>query len=126
MSRMQPARGDTLGGALEGELMRTTRQWMELFRGAVRESLASVAYTARFGMEDTRAWEHPSCYIVNDNTGNAAVVEFQTDGVVGAFSGKVAVPADEAARMIALAPPDQRRALLRLSRLPLLAGEATA
>jgi hypothetical protein len=53
--------------------------WRSLFRGAVRESLAAANSVARIGLQETRAWERPIQYVVDDNEGNAGVVEFNAD-----------------------------------------------
>src|SRR5262249_8447530 len=43
-----------------------------LFRGAVREALAEARSIATVGIQDTRIWDQPYRYIVDDNQGNVA------------------------------------------------------
>ena len=93
--------------------------WRDLFRGAVRESLAATNSVARIGTQDTHAWEKPIRYVVDDNQGNVAVVEFQPNGVIGALSVHSSVRLDRLAAF-ALVPHGARDRLAALCDLPLL------
>lgn len=57
-----------------------------LFRGAARETLAAAYSIARIGRQDTRAWDRPDRYIVDNGEGDSALIQFRADACVGAVS----------------------------------------
>lgn len=105
--------GDSLLGML---LPRPTAS--SFFAGAVREALAAVRSTAIFGRQDTRAWETPSLYIVDDGEGNAASAQLLAGAVVGAMCSHD--PTRHFEILDELVPAGQREALASLLRLPFL------
>ena len=98
--------------------------WHNLFRGSVRESLAATNCVARIGIQETRAWEGPLRYVVDDNQGNVGVVEFRSDGAVGAISAHTPVRQFDGVRAVAVAPARWQVALEQICRLPLLSEGA--
>jgi hypothetical protein len=98
--------------------------WHHLFRGSVRESLAATNCVARIGIQETRAWEGPIRYVVDDNQGNVGVVEFRPDGAVGAISAHTPVRPFDRVRAVAVAPARWQVALEQICRLPLLSEGA--
>lgn len=91
-----------------------------LFQGAVRESLGAAHSVALIGQQDTRAWDRPNRYIVDDNEGNAAVVQFLPGACVSAASSHDAARVLDPAKAIVTAPAGLQDALAPLLDLPLL------
>jgi hypothetical protein len=96
--------------------------WCRLFRGAVREAVGTVSSTARFGVQETRAWEEGCTYVVDDNEGSAAVARFSRHGAIAAISGHEFTRPFDPARAVSHAPEAARGPLLELCELPLLGG----
>ena len=71
-------------------------------------------------MQETRAWERPICYVADDNQGNVGIVEFRTDGAIGAMSARAPSRVLDRQRAIGLAPLGLRDSLALISDLPLL------
>lgn len=94
--------------------------WLTLFTGCVRESLAAVYSVARIGLQETRAWEMPIRYVVDDNQGNVGVVEFGGGGAVGAVSARNVDRSFTPEDAILYAPLTQQEHLRRVCELPLL------
>jgi hypothetical protein len=94
--------------------------WHNLFHGAVRESLATVHSVAKIGIQDTRAWERPLCYVVDNNEGDAGLMEFSVQGAVAAISCHDPHRRFDSTRAIECAPISLRNALRGLCDAPLL------
>lgn len=93
-----------------------------LFRGAVREALATAHATARIGFGETHGWERPLDYVVDDNEGNVGIVRFLADGAVAAICHHESTRRFNSDAAVAAAHPHSRDALAQLCRLPLLNG----
>lgn len=91
----------------------------DLFLGALRESLAAVYSVAKIGRQDTRAWDQLDLYVVDDNEGNAAAVQFLSEGCVGAISNHDPSRDFNFAEAVAMAPLRLRQTLASLCRIPL-------
>lgn len=57
----------------------------DLKLGAIREAIASISDIARYGFMESRAWDGPSDYVVDNGEGDRAVVRFSNRGCFGAF-----------------------------------------
>lgn len=93
----------------------------ELRYGAIRESLACAASTARIGFQETRAWDSLSDYILVDGLGSCGVVRFLWNGCVAALTSHNPWRQFDVVSAIAGAPDKHRATLKQVSHLPLLA-----
>jgi len=101
----------------------TPPSWKTLFRGGIREALASAWSTAKIGFGDTNAWERPMDYVVDDGMGNTGVAHFLLGGgVVAAICDHESTRRFQPEEAIQRAPPDLRTPLAQVCSLPLLSG----
>lgn len=94
--------------------------WRNLFHGAVREALAAVHSVAKIGIQDTNAWERPLRYVVDNNEGDAGLIEFSVDGAVAATSCHDPNRPFDSAEAIECAPLNLQDTIRRLCDAPLL------
>jgi hypothetical protein len=97
--------------------------WHDLFRGAVRESLACAASVSRIGVQETRAWEARLQYVADDNQGNVGIVNFSTNGACIAVCTRESMPDFDLDHALQKAPEGARECLVDLCDLPLLRSD---
>lgn len=97
--------------------------WHDLFRGAVRESLACAASVSRIGVQETRAWEAHLRYVADDNQGNVGVVNFSSNGACIAVCTRESMPNFNLDHALQLAPDGARESLVELCSLPFLQSD---
>jgi hypothetical protein len=95
----------------------------DFFRGVVRESLAAASCLAQIGRQETRAWELPNNYIVDDGEGGRAVVSFTAGGCVAAMCSDECPRDFDDEAAAEQAPAELREALRSVCRLPFFEWE---
>jgi len=94
----------------------------DLLHGAVREALAEVYSLAMIGRQDTRAWDAPDQYIVDDNEGNGAIVKFLSEGCVAAIACHDPTRLFDVGSVASSVPPNIANALAATTALPFFSG----
>ncbi len=120
----QAATGET-GEALM-RLLLPPPTTLELYRGAIRESLAALWSTAQIGHVDTRGWETCSDYIIDDGEGCMAIVQFVGHECVAAAYSDDPSRHYDPRPAIARMPAELRPIAAEIIALPFFAGPGGA
>jgi hypothetical protein len=91
-----------------------------LFKGAVRNSIASACSIAIRGRCETRAWDAQNQYLVDDGMGNVAIVRFVGCECVCAAQDHDPYRSVSLRTLLERLPPHLHDSLMELCKLPLL------
>ncbi len=94
----------------------TTQQ---LYRGCLREALASVWSSARLGHVETRSWETQNDYIIDNNEGCLAFIQFIEDTCIGVVYSSDPARQYDIRTAIAAMPEQLKQPAQRVACLPL-------
>jgi len=107
------------------ELLLPAPRSSELYRGAIREALASAWSISQIGRQDTRGWETSNSYLVDDSEGSRAYVRFIGDACVGIAFSDDPTRAHDLDAAISAVPDELRPAAREVGRLPFFYGNGS-